>query len=169
MLVKFIRILIGVLFVFSSVSKAIEIENFSFLLMSYGSKNLMFIAPLITGLEFFFGLAFITGFQKKWVLSFSILLILILLAGFSYGYFNLNISDCVCFGALIQLKPSISIIKSVVLIGLIFFLYGKPYNANRNFRNLFISALFGIIVFTVNSIELYKFNKTNSVFIGDNL
>ena len=31
MLVTFIRILIGILFVVSSVSKAIEIENFSFL------------------------------------------------------------------------------------------------------------------------------------------
>jgi hypothetical protein len=39
MLVTFIRILIGILFVVSSVSKAIEIENFSFLLMSFGSKN----------------------------------------------------------------------------------------------------------------------------------
>ena len=53
MLVTFIRILIGILFVVSSISKAIEIENFSFLLMSYGSKNLLFFAPVIIGLEFF--------------------------------------------------------------------------------------------------------------------
>jgi len=169
MLVSFIRILIGVLLILSSVSKAIEIENFSFLLMSYGSKNLMFIAPLITGLEFFFGLTFILGFQKKWVLGFSILFILILLVGFLYGYFYLNISDCGCFGTLIQMKPSISIIKSVVLLGLIFFLFQKRDNTNGNFRNFFISAAIGIILFTVNSIELYNFNKINRVFVGDNL
>ncbi len=169
MLVTFIRILIGILFVVSSISKAIEIENFCFLLMSYGSKNLMFFAPFITGLEFFIGLSYILGFQKKWVLGFSMLLVIVFLAVYLYGYFYLNISDCGCFGALLQLKPSITIIKSVVLLGMIFFLFLKWKNADGNFRNLFISAAIGLIVFTVNSIELYNFNKINSVFIGDNL
>jgi hypothetical protein len=169
MLVTFIRILIGILFVVSSVSKAIEIENFSFLLMSFGSKNLMFLAPFITGLEFFIGLSYIIGFQKKWVLGFSMLLVVFFLVVFLYGYFYLNISDCGCFGAIIQLKPSITIIKSVVLLGMIIFLFRKRKNATGNFRNLFISAALGLIVFTVNSIELYNFNKINSVFIGDNL
>lgn len=169
MLVKFIRIFIGLIFVFSSVSKAIEIENFSFLLMSYGYKNLMFFAPFITGLEFFIGLSFILGFQKKWFLRISLLFTLILLAVFLYGYIYLNISDCGCFGTLVQMKPSITIVKSIVLLGMIFLIYRKGNIRDENFKNLFISASIGLIVFAVNSIELYNFNKSNSIFIGDNL
>jgi hypothetical protein len=47
----------------------------------------MFLAPFITGLEFFIGLSYIIGFQKKWVLGFSMLLVIIFSAVFLYGYF----------------------------------------------------------------------------------
>ena len=133
-IIRIIHIVLGVFFIFSSVSKAIEIDSFAYILMSYGHKNLQFLGPLITASEFFIGLSLLLNFYVKKVTTFSLWLISIFTGLYIYGFIFLNITDCGCFGSTIKVAPIYSILKNIFLIFLLFYLslskYKNSYPAN---------------------------------------
>lgn len=114
-------ILLGLTFIVSGIAKLLSIELFELFLYSFKlvSFNLAALAARVfIGMELVVGLAFLMRFKTKTVSYFT----LILLFFFTVFLFYLELSnskeDCHCFGNLLQLSNTWSIVKNVVMAGM---------------------------------------------------
>ena len=133
-----IRIFIGLFFLFSGFTKAIDPLGLSFKLEEYFEESVLnlpflidFTLPIslfVIGLEIFLGIVLLIGTKKKWV--FLLLLGLILFFSFLTfysAYFN-KVTDCGCFGDALKLTPWESFYKNMVLLFMILIVFiGKKY------------------------------------------
>jgi hypothetical protein len=160
---------VGLIFLFSSISKAIDIETFAFLLMSYGNNNFSFFAPIITAIEFYLGLSFLFGWYSKQLIWFSFWLVFIFTIIFVLGYFLLEIEDCGCFGNLLKLDPIVSIVKNAVLLIILFLLKENTGEKRNNYFKLAIIISFTFIMLMINGFEIKKLYKFNRILVGNKL
>lgn len=120
-----IRLLLGVFFIGTAVLKLLSIDNFeiyiySFSIFSYTWTT--FFSRLLIFIELLIGISLIfkIWFKKIWWLTMAIMV------GFTlflvYAAIFRNDSNCHCFGSLIELNPSQSIIKSIIVLALLFFI-----------------------------------------------
>lgn len=166
---KILSILIGIIFLFSSVSKAIDIETFGYLLMAYGNKKLIFLAPLITAIEFFIGLGYILQIFLKNIVLLSFWLTLFLTVIYIYGFVYLNIEDCGCFGNILKLNPFITLAKNCILLALMYFISFKSTSVRKGIVKQSVTILFSLILFSINCVEIINFQNFNNVFVGQRL
>ncbi|MFT5230263.1 MAG: putative membrane protein YphA (DoxX/SURF4 family) [Planctomycetota bacterium] len=132
-LVGFLRIFVGVLFIISGLVKLNDPVGFSFKLGDYFAPdvlNLEFLVPFalliavaVVVYEVMLGVMLIIGYAKK----FTLWSLLILIVGFTFltfysAYFN-KVTDCGCFGDALPLVPWESFIKDVVLLAMIIILF----------------------------------------------
>jgi len=132
-IVGFLRIFVGVLFIISGLIKLNDPVGFSFKLGDYFAPdvlNLEFLVPyalliavVVVIYEVLLGVMLIIGYAKKFTL-WSLLLMII---GFTFltfysAYFN-KVTDCGCFGDALPLVPWESFIKDVVLLVMIIILF----------------------------------------------
>jgi thiol-disulfide isomerase/thioredoxin len=162
-------LIVGLIFLFSSIAKAIDIETFAFLLMSYGNNNFSFFAPIITAIEFYLGLSFLFGWYSKELIWFSFLLVFIFTLIFVLGYYLLEIEDCGCFGNLLKLDPIVSIVKNAVLLIILFLLKENTREKRNSYFKLAIIISFTFIVLIINGFEISKLNKFNRILVGHKL
>src|SRR6056297_567164 len=128
---RILRILTGLIFIFSGITKLISLDHFELYIYSFKifSLNISFIiSRLIISIEFILGLLLIIGLYRKkvwWLtmgllVAFSIFLLVLLLLGYS--------GNCNCFGEVLKMEPLESLIKNIILlIPLLFLLNQKPY------------------------------------------
>ena len=147
--VQIARLLVGALFIFSGLVKAIDplglaykMQEFFEVWASYGylpgfmnylhSQSLWF-SILIIVVEIVLGVALLIGWQKK--LTIILLLLLTLFFTFLTGYvlFTGKIRACGCFGDCIPLTPKQTFVKDIILTLLILFII---------FFNRYIQPLF---------------------------
>ena len=128
---------LGTLFIISGVAKLLSIELFELFIYSFKivSFNLAaFAARFFIGVELIIGLSFLTRFKTKAVSIFT----LVLLFFFTLFLFYLELSDskedCHCFGNLLQLSNTWSIVKNVVLAGLTVFIFNNNFTEFKRFR-----------------------------------
>ena len=137
-LVNICRILVGGLFIFSGLVKAIDPKGLAFkmqeffeawsnsgflpgLMKTFDHYALSFSIIMIT-LEVIVGVALLLGWQKK--ITVTILLLLMLFFTFltSYVLFTGKIKACGCFGDCIPLTPKQTFTKDIILLVIIIFL-----------------------------------------------
>lgn len=135
------RILVGGLFIFSGLVKAIDplglnykMQEFFEVWASEGylprlmnwlhSHSLLFTIVMIT-LEVVLGVALLVGWQKKLVLRLLLLLMLFFTFLTSYVLFSGKIRSCGCFGDCIPLTPIQTFTKDIILLLLILLLLWK--------------------------------------------
>lgn len=165
-----LRIFYGLLFVASAIVKLFPIESFELILIKQVGLSWQWVAYFSRGLiflEFALGLAIITGFQLRK----SILASLGLLALFSI-YLLLQITsgagdeNCGCFGELIPLDATQSLIKNAVfaVFAVVLLLLSKRKNQNR------IAVAFPMLAYGVLIYLLYQspFPVTSGEQIGNN-
>ena len=120
-----IRLLLGVFFIGTAVLKLLSIDNFeiyiySFSIFSYTWTT--FFSRLLIFIELLIGISLIfkIWFKKIWWLTMA------MMVGFTlflvYAAIFRNDSNCHCFGSLIELNPSQSIIKNIIVLALLFFI-----------------------------------------------
>ena len=138
-LVNICRILVGGLFIFSGLVKAIDPKGLAFkmqeffeawsnsgflpgLMKTFDHYALAFSIIMIT-LEVIVGVALLLGWQKK--ITVTILLLLMLFFTFltSYVLFTGKIKACGCFGDCIPLTPTQTFTKDIILLVMIIFLF----------------------------------------------
>ena len=147
---------LGVFFLTSGISKSMDIRPFADLLSLY-HPQIAFFSPLIVGGEITLGFLFLFLSKIRISALISIVILLIFTLIYLYGYFFYNIKDCGCFGDLIKLSPSSTVIKNIVAIGISYLIFIKYDDIQfywlPNFR--LVTALFlGIISFGVASEEI---------------
>ncbi|MDB5258584.1 MAG: hypothetical protein JWM14_3279 [Chitinophagaceae bacterium] len=127
-LILALRIATTVLFVFSAVAKLYPIEAFEKQLVDLGFaswSSAPYLSRAIIGFEAFLGLAFL---QKNYLRSFFIPATAALLAVFCIHlgytiYTTGNSGNCGCFGQLIKMTPLEALIKNILTLGLLGYLY----------------------------------------------
>lgn len=148
--VKIARIIVGVLFVFSGLVKAIDPlgltykmqeffevwtrEGYAPMIMNWMYNHSFLFSVIIITLEVVFGVALLTGWNKKLVLRFLLGLMLFFTFLTTYVLFSGKIATCGCFGDCIPITPLQTFIKDIILLLLIIFLlfkqqYIKPLSA----------------------------------------
>ena len=137
-LVNITRVLVGGLFIFSGLVKAIDPKGLAYkmqeffeawsnsgfmpgLMKTFDNYALTFSILMIT-LEVLVGVALLLGWKKKLTVSLLLLLMLFFTFLTSYVLFTGKIKACGCFGDCIPLTPIQTFTKDIILLLLIIFL-----------------------------------------------
>lgn len=124
-----IRIIVGIVFILSAISKLRSPGIFEIILIDQGFTANRLIAAYLTriliSMELFIGVSFFQPFLLKRVVA---PLTLAALTSFSIYTlylmaFAANIENCGCFGEVVRMSPFESLLKNIVLIGLVSYLF----------------------------------------------
>ena len=110
--------------------------GFNEILAQYFSRS-------IIAFEFFIAISvLLNNYLKRIIYPISILLLVAFTTHLTYLVFQGNDGNCGCFGELIPMTPLEAIIKNIITILILYFLYQKtPKNLSSNFRSLIILML----------------------------
>ena len=188
-----IRLLLGVFFIGTAVLKLISIDNFEIYIYSFGIFSYTwttFFSRLLIFIELLIGISLIFKiyFKKIWWLT------MLMMVGFTlfliYAAIFRNDSNCHCFGSLIEMNPSQSIIKNIITLALLFFIRNEESHDYRPVIKKWLTA--GIILVSlvisfvllpmdiiynkiyseeenVNSIAFYESLSDSTYFDGEKL
>ncbi|MGD9493060.1 MAG: DoxX family protein [Bacteroidales bacterium] len=155
-----LRILVGLMFILSAFSKmlpaATALDFFAKQIVDIGVANWCFaplLARAIVGFELFLGLAlFQNHYLKKLIIPATFLLLLAFCIHLTITIFTTgNIGSCGCFGDLIPMTPMEAIIKNLIAMAMLAWLYFKvsPKINNR--------LVFPLIIFILNYLGIFIF------------
>ncbi|GAA4797591.1 DoxX family protein [Olivibacter ginsenosidimutans] len=173
-LLLFVRVVVGVLFIFSGLIKANDPLGFSYKLQEYFDVfHLTFLANyalalaiVLCSLEMVLGTLLLLGLYGKKVTWGLLLLILFFTFLTFYSAFFHVVTSCGCFGDAIPLTPWQSFSKDLVLLALIIIIFLrrkniKPLFTNEISQTLTLSAAIvislGIGIYTYNFLPFIDF------------
>lgn len=111
--------IIGVLFLISGLSKIVNVISFQNLIGQYGFPSLHFLAPFIVLAEIALGSALVLHIKTRFSAFLSLIMLLLFTIAYTYGYFFHGITDCGCFGKLINTESATVVyIRNLTLIGM---------------------------------------------------
>jgi uncharacterized membrane protein YphA (DoxX/SURF4 family) len=147
-LIAVVRVLVGLLFIFSGLVKANDPQGLSYKMKEFFevwneglSKSTFFLrTPLVhlfeylhehsltlsvimIAVEIIAGVALLVGWRMKAVSWLLLLLILFFTFLTGYAYLSGKFKNCGCFGDCLPITPFTSFLKDIVLTGLILFLF----------------------------------------------
>ena len=176
----FARILISALFLLSAIAKLYPtplygitkvFEEGQLIPMGFSADFAPFLSRLIIGFEFFIAFAILQShYIKKLVIPSTILLLTVFSIDLSLDVFAGNTEDCGCFGQLIPMTPVEALIKNILTIFILVFIYKNIKDRKEsNFLLLFngyliISVLmFSFLPIATNSNNRQVSSYTNYV------
>jgi len=176
----FARILISALFLLSAIAKLYPaplygitkvFEEGQLIPMGFSADFAPFLSRLIIGFEFFIAFAILQShYIKKLVVPSTILLLTVFSIDLSLDVFAGNTEDCGCFGQLIPMTPVEALIKNILTIFILLFIYKNVKDRKEsNFLLLFngyliISVLmFSFLPIATNSNNRQVSSYTNYV------
>lgn len=174
----FLRILISAMFFLSAFSKMMPspdiglIWNFEYkqLILGLGfDENLaQYFSRSIIAFEIFIAISILlSNYLKRVILPISILLLVIFSSHLSYLILQGVNTNCGCFGDLIPMTPIQALIKNIITIAILFFLYKvTEKNFGSSFKNLMIIMLSSML-FMFIYVPL-KSNSKSSVKVVNN-
>jgi len=172
-----LRFILGGIFIFSGLVKLYPIEPFELTFIDIGISTWQlspFFARFIIAAEIFIGLLLVLNIKLK---NFTLKAAFILLLIFSIYIIYLlilegNDANCGCLGSILQLTPVESLIKNIVLLGILFLLMKKeltsklkikitnPKSQILNPKSQWITAVILLvscaIPFILNPVQLYQ-------------
>jgi uncharacterized membrane protein YphA (DoxX/SURF4 family) len=181
-LVNIIRVIVGVLFIFSGLVKANDPAGLSYKMHEFfeawgmqGFNNwALTLSVLMIAFEIIAGIALLIGWQKK--ITIWLLLLLIIFFTFLTGYAWLSgkFKACGCFGDCIPLKPQESFYKDIALLIMIGFLfifqkYIQPiFNKKITWIALGIGVAFSFLI-QKYTLDHLPFKDCLSFKVGNNI
>ncbi len=121
-----LKILVGVLFVFSALAKLISVEAFEMYVFSFGLFPLVlcqYISRLVLIFELLLGVALISHRHHRFTVLMTLLFLLVFIVFLAYAHLSGRTDSCHCFGELLPFDPVQSIVKNAVLIALLLFVF----------------------------------------------
>ncbi len=177
-----IRWVVGLLFVFSGLIKAIDPLGLSYKMQEFfeawnmqGWNAVALVFAIVMNLlEVFLGVAIIVGWKAKFFSRFLFLLILFFLFLTTYVLLSGKIKACGCFGDCIPLTPIQTFIKDVILCILIFILvlshkHIQPYTDTLNSLGLLGFALVATMYIQNRSLKRLPMMDCLPYAIGKNI
>jgi hypothetical protein len=162
-LILSLRIIVGVLFIFSAVAKLYPIEAFEKQLVDLGFASWTsapFLSRAIIGIEAFLGIAFFQrNYLRTLVIPATTLLLVVFCAHLGYTIYITGGSsgNCGCFGQLLPMTPIEALLKNFVTLGILGYLYTLTNNYETKKLLLPISLLVGTfaILFLTFPVKTY--------------
>jgi hypothetical protein len=163
-----LRLLVSGAFLFSGISKLIAPGFFEITLIDQGimdeRNSAAYLARFIIGLELAIGLMFLQPYYlKKIITPSSIILVLVFTGHLLYLIAIGDTENCGCFGDLIDMSPTESVLKNVGLLGLLILLFFKlkPYPKRLvvPFSLLALSVIFVFLLSPIRKMEDSQFGK----------
>lgn len=116
-----LEIALGVLFVISSVAKALDVHGFAVQVAAYGVVReptlVIYMAYAVTVIESLLGIALLAGLRLG---GLTLLVTIALLTAFTlliaYAWKFKGLADCGCFGSFVKVGPGASILKNIVFL-----------------------------------------------------
>jgi len=111
--------------------------------MGFSESLAPYFSRIIIGVEFFIAFAFLqNNFIKRIIIPSSILLLIVFSLHLCYSIFLGDSENCGCFGELIPMTPTEALIKNIVTIFVLIWLYRNlENNLASNFSKLIIQFL----------------------------
>jgi len=130
-LVYTVRVIVGVLFIFSGLVKAIDPMGLSYKMqeffdlwgLSAFNGATLWLSILMNAFEIFAGAALLLGWKSKLINWLLLLLIVFFTFLTGYAYLSGKFKSCGCFGDCIPITSGVSFLKDIVLLVLILFLF----------------------------------------------
>ncbi|SDD88856.1 BT_3928 family protein [Niabella drilacis] len=149
-LIAVVRVIVGVLFIFSGLIKANDPIGLSYKMqeffelwkMSALNGITLTLSVLMIAFEIIAGVALLLGYKRKLVSWLLLLLILFFTFLTGYAYLSGKFTNCGCFGDCIPITSKTSFIKDLVLLVLILFLFINQ----RYIRPLFAGNTTGVLM-----------------------
>lgn len=166
--IKILKLILGVVFILSAISKLIAPGLFEITILDQGiieSREIAaYLGRLLIAMELFIGIALFQPYYiKKIVLPLSLLTLIGFTGLLSYSYFIGDTSNCGCFGEMIKMSPFEAIVKNIILIFIGIYLFIKSeYKAEKIYISILILFVSFIVVFVLAPIKSYadlKFSK----------
>ena len=184
------RIIVGVLFIFSGLVKAIDPlgltykmqeffevwarDGYAVTLMNWLYAQSFIFSIIIISIEVVLGVALLVGFKKKLVLAFLLILMIFFTFLTSYVLFSGKIATCGCFGDCIPLTPIQTFTKDILLLLLIIFLLFKQQYITSLSQNiipfaLVLLSIIGVIILQLHVIKHLPLKDCLPFKIGNDL
>ncbi|HBG71299.1 MAG: hypothetical protein A2W93_01715 [Bacteroidetes bacterium GWF2_43_63] len=155
-----LRIIVAVFFIISAFSKmlpaGIALDLFAKQIVDIGVTNWCYaplLARAIVGFELFLGLALLqNNYLKKWIVPATFLLLLAFCIHLAITIFTTgNSGSCGCFGELIPMTPLEAIIKNVVAMAMLAYIFIKTKPKEKDLpllpATLFVLIYVFILIF----------------------
>ena len=152
----FARILIAALFLLSAIAKLYPtplygitkvFEEGQLIPMGFSADFAPFLSRLIIGFEFFIAFAILQShYIKKLVIPSTVLLLAVFSIDLSLDVFAGNNENCGCFGQLIPMTPVEALIKNILTIFILVFIYR---NVKDRKESNFLLLLNGYLIISV--------------------
>ncbi|AEV31840.1 DoxX protein [Owenweeksia hongkongensis DSM 17368] len=163
-----LRLIVGVFFIFSAYGKldamgAFEVYVFRSSFLSFDGASV--VARLIVAAEIIAGVGIIfkLGYKAIWRLTFLFILVL---TGFLAKQLLLGSDEnCFCLGELMEMSPAESLLKNVVLIGLLLLIRKDDVTFDFRLKQLVVSLVFAasvIVPFVISPPDLFVKGQFNS-------
>jgi len=181
-LINLVRAIVGLLFIFSGLVKAIDPLGLSYKMqeffelwgMTQFNDHTLWLSVTMIAFEIIAGVALLLGWQMKLFSWLLLLLILFFTFLTGYAYLSGKFKNCGCFGDCIPITPLTSFLKDIVLTILIFFLFAnqkriQPIFAGKATAILMILATlfsFGIQWYALNylpPVDCLPYKKGNNI------
>ena len=184
------RIIVGVLFIFSGLVKAIDPlgltykmqeffevwarDGYAVQLMNWMYEQSFTFSIIIISIEVVLGVALLIGFKKKLVLVCLLILMMFFTFLTSYVLFSGKIATCGCFGDCIPLTPIQTFTKDILLLLLIIFLLFRQQYITILYKGITPTALvlisiIGVIILQLHVIKHLPLKDCLPFKIGNNL
>lgn len=121
-----LKILVGLVFIVSSVSKLISIEAFEMYVYSYGLLPLSicgYVVRLVLILELILGAALVSHRYHRFTVLMTLLFLIAFVVFLAYAHLSGRTDSCHCFGELMPFDPIQSIVKNAVLIAVVLYVF----------------------------------------------
>src|SRR6187551_1846075 len=130
-LINTTRVIVGILFIFSGLVKAIDPLGLSYKMqeffdlwhMTQFNNQTLWLSVMMIAFEIIAGAALLLGWQMRIFSWLLLLLILFFTFLTGYAYLSGKFKNCGCFGDCIPITPLTSFLKDIALTLLILFLF----------------------------------------------
>ena len=121
-----LKILVGMIFIISAISKFITVDSFEMYVFSFGLFPLglsFYVARLVIAFELILGAALISHRNHRFTVVMSLIFLLCFILFLTYAHLVGRTDSCHCFGEMMPFDPVQSILKNAVLIIILLFVY----------------------------------------------
>lgn len=168
-----IQLMLGLTFVVSGILKAMDIYGTELKLIEYAnSTGLQFLAEynmplsvMLCAFEIFLGLWLMIFIYRTISLSLLVATTFLFTGTIIYLMINpeKNITDCGCFGEILPMGMSASLLKNIVILMLATYLLWSARNVQIKFNKKYVAGIFGCLfaslllpIYTANNLSLYN-------------
>ena len=168
-----VQLMLGLTFVVSGVLKAVDIYGTELKLIEYanstGLQSLaeynMPLSVMLCAFEIFLGLWLMIFIYRTISLSLLVSTTFLFTGTIIYLMINpeKNITDCGCFGEILPMGMSASLLKNIVILMLATYLLWSARNVQIKFNKKYVAGIFGCLfaslllpIYTANNLSLYN-------------